>query len=361
MAQDADLPRVKAALEARLRGKLDRDASVTLRELLELTQPALAAEVWSDRKMQEPEQRLIIGQPKRFNEYANPSFFDRADDKTAHSASGNALTPGDYPVGVAFAAPRWHTADGKEGVFHLVNLPTPRRQIAYNYYVKTDAAARLARISHRTLDRFLAEKTLLSDPELGMLGQLDAREVSRFAARYFFLVEDGTVDEEVNAEYSASRKHLGSQSSRFGSICAQLAIDGTHDAVPGLLDAIRQKRFLSPTPLGPYRLEWLAAFSIARRDPWAGVDAWLAESLADKQTLLIDHSDAAEIGATAAGMLLERHHQRPEALGLQAVVDPHMLDFKLSGYRYAAADGAERVRKWWSAEKEKTPASSSGR
>ena len=51
--------------------------------------------------------------------------------------------------------------------------------------MKTDPAARLAKLSRRTLDRFLAEKRLLNDSELGMLGQLDAREVSRFASRYF--------------------------------------------------------------------------------------------------------------------------------------------------------------------------------
>ena len=116
-----------------------------------------------------------------------------------------------------------------EAVFHLVNLPTPRRQIAYSYYVKTDPAARLAKLSRRTLDRFLAEKKLLSDSELGMLGQLDAREVSRFASRYFLLVEDGTVEEDLDQESSTSRNHLGRQSSRFGAICAQLALDGTRE------------------------------------------------------------------------------------------------------------------------------------
>ena len=220
LAQDAEVPRVKAALEARLRGKLPADAAAALRELLELTRPAIVAEVWSDRKLQDPEQRMFIGEPKRFAESANPSCFDRADDHSAHCISGNSLVPGNnYPVGIAFPAPRWKQ-NQKEGFFHLVNLPTPRRQIAYNYYIKTDAAARLAKLSRRTLDHFLAEKRLLSDPELGMLGQLDAREVSRFAARYFFVVDDGSVEEEIDSEYSTSRKHLGGDSSRFGSICA---------------------------------------------------------------------------------------------------------------------------------------------
>ena len=140
-----------------------------------------------------------------------------------------------------------------------------------------------------------------------MLGQLDAREVSRFASRYFLVMEDGTVEEDLDQESSTSRSHLGSQSSRFGAICAQLAVDGTREAAPGLLEAIRQKKFLSPTPLGPYRLQWLAALSIARRDPWPDVDAWLAENIDNQQTVIIDHDEAAEIGATAAGLLLARH------------------------------------------------------
>ncbi len=218
LAQDAEVPRVKAALEARLNAKPDASTAAALHELLELTRPAIVAEVWCGRKLQDGEQRMIIGQPRVFREGANPSCFDRADDQSAHCASGNSLVPGNYPVGIAFPAPNWKGQG--EGFFYLVNLPTPRRQIAYNFYNKTDTAARLAKLSRRTLDHYLAEKRKLSDPELGMLSQLDAREVSRFAARYFFLVNDDDVNEEIDSQYSTSRKHMGGDSSRFGSICA---------------------------------------------------------------------------------------------------------------------------------------------
>ena len=50
--------------------------------------------------------------------------------------------------------------------------------------------------------------------------------------------------------------------------------------MPGLAEAIAKNRFLPPTLLAPYRLEWLAALSIAARDPWPGVDAWLADHVA---------------------------------------------------------------------------------
>ena len=139
---------------------------------------------------------------------------------------------------------------------------------------------------------------------------------------------------------------------------AQLAVDGTREAVPGLLEAIRRKKFDPPTPLAPYRLEWLAAFSIARRDPWPEVDAWLAENIDNQETVLIDQAEAAEIGATAAGLLLTRHRERPEAFGLCTTVDPQLAELKLTGFRYAASGNVERVRQWWrQSEIDKTKAS----
>jgi hypothetical protein len=344
LAEDREVPRVKAAIETRLRGKQDKKADSELRELLELTRPALVAECWSGGK-QKTEQHLVVGVPMQSPGAAHPSHFDRIDDRTAHCVSGNSLTPGDYPVGVAFAAPNWHS--DQQGFFHLVNLPTPRRQIAYSYYVKTDEAARLAKISRRTLDRFLAEKKALDDSELGILGQLDAHEVSRFASRYFLLMEDSAVEEDFNQDASASRNPLGSQSSRLGAICAQLALNGTRESAPGLVEAIRQKKFMSPTPMGPYRLPWLAALAIARRDPWPEVDAFLAENIENQETVIIDHAEAPAIGATAAGLLLKRHGERPEAFGLQITSDAQLAELKLPGFRYSASDAVERVRQWW--------------
>ncbi len=345
LSQDREVPRVKAAIEAHLRGKLEPAGTAALKDLLEFTRPALVAECWCGGS-QTLEQHLIVGQPMYVAGH-NPSHFDKADDRVAHCVSGNSLTPGDYPVGVAFPAPHWDNPR-QQGFFDLINLPTPRQQIAYSYYVKTDPAARLAKLSRRTLDGFLAEKKLLSDAELGMLAQLEAREVSRFANRYLLLVDDSMVDEDFNTEMSTSRSQLGSQSSRLGAICAQLAVNGTREAAPGLLEAIRQKQFMSPTPLGPYRLQWLAAFSIALRDPWPEVDAWLAENIDNQETLIIDHADAAEIGATAAGVLVSRHGQQPSAFGLHmSAADSQLAELKLPGFRYGKPEDAERVRQWW--------------
>ncbi len=131
-----------------------------------------------------------------------------------------------------------------------------------------------------------------------------------------------------------------------------MAVDGTREAAPGLIEAIRQKKFLPPTPLGPYRLQWLAALSIARRDPWPDADAWLGENLDNQQTLISDHDEAAEIGATAAGVLLTRHQQRPEAFGLQAAVDSQLAQLKVTGFRYTTPEDVQRVRQWWKRQTE---------
>ena len=160
------------------------------------------------------------------------------------------------------------------------------------------------------------------------------------------------VEEDLNQETSTSRSHLGRQSSRFGAICANWHSTERARPRPGLLEAIRQKKFLPPTPLGPYRLQWLAALSIARRDPWPDVDAWLGENLDNQQTVIIDHDEAAEIGATAAGLLLARHQQRPEAFGLQAAVDSQLAQLKLHGFRYGTPDDLQRVRQWWKRQSE---------
>ena len=93
LCQDCDVPRVKAAIEVHLRGKLDAEAAAGLKEILELTQPALVAECWSSGK-QTLEQHLVVGQPLQCPGAAHPSYFDRADDHVAHCVSGNALTAG---------------------------------------------------------------------------------------------------------------------------------------------------------------------------------------------------------------------------------------------------------------------------
>ena len=64
-------------------------------------------------------QHLLIGIPNHSPNAQRASHFDRIDESTAHCVSGNALSPGDYPVDVFLGHPRQEDAQ-----FHLVNLPT---------------------------------------------------------------------------------------------------------------------------------------------------------------------------------------------------------------------------------------------
>ena len=202
-----------------------------------------------------------------------------------------------------------------------------------------------------------------------MLGQLDAREVSRFAARYFFVVDDGSVEEEIDSEYSTSRKHLGGDSSRFGSICAtghrrharrhrsfRVQRSEVRDQMRPLISDFRPlacggdsaktrhaAEIVRPTASSGWR-----PFPSPGATPGRAFDAWLAENIDNRQRLDIGHSDAAEIGATAAAVLLERHHEKPGDFGLQ--LRGRSTSVELQSVRlhlYARPITAQRVRKWW--------------
>ena len=363
LARDAYVPRLKSAIQSRLDRVPDADAGARLKELLDWTKPAIVAEYWQ-RRRHLVEQHLLLGVPTLSPGAAKPTHFDRCDDRVAHCVTGNSLSPGDYPVGVAFPHPDPRQLNT---FFHLVNLPTPRRRMAYACSNRISDSKRLASISRRTLDRYLADKSPLSERELSMLADLDPAEVSRFAGRYFLLLDDG-------ATALTGRPQLAGRPSRFGMICTQLAIDGTKDAMPGLTDALAKDVFLPPNSLAPYRLHWLAALSIAARDPWPQSDAWLAGCIASHEPLnaswpavpkpgvtplpkRIDDPQnllGPELGATAAALLLVRHGRVAAQFGLQPVVDSFMAKLHVDGYRFSSDEARKKVQQWW--EREKVPA-----
>jgi len=338
LVRDEYLPRLIPLLNARLARDPGINAAARLQSLLDWTKPELVAEYWQGRH-QLGQQHLLVGVPSLSPGATNPSHFDRADEREAHCVSGNSLSPGNYPVGEAFPHPRQENA-----FFQLVNLPTPRRRMAYLYFVQTSESDRLAAISRRTLNRVLTDRRVLSEPELVMLAELDPVEVSRFAGKYFLLLDDGPLA-------AIGPRRLGGRSSRFGIICALLAADGTKDALPGLVNAIEKNIFLPPTSLAPYRLPALAALSIAARDPWPEVDPWLARQIAKSEQLVEGRPAAAELGATAAAILLGRHGQKPAPFNLQPVGDPVLKRLRLEGYRFDDEASRKKVQQWW-AEKE---------
>lgn len=335
LARDAEVPKLKAALETRLADKnLTPASAARLKELLELTQPAMVAEYWEGRRHLNA-QHLLIGVPSWSVGAERPSHFDRIDDQTAHCVNGQNLSPGDYPVGVAVPHPK---RDG--ALFHLINLRIPRLRMAYVYQSRREQTVRLAELSRRTLDRYLARKAPLALRELRLLEQLDPSEVSRFAGKFFLLVDDQPMPRDEN-------EALTPKTSRHGAICVILAGEGTQEAVPGLLKALEAKRFLPPTAAAPYELPWIAALAIAVRDPWPGVDAWLAGLIDRADPLVQGLSNAPELGATAAAILLKRQEQDPTTYGLKSSPDETLQALGLLGCRFASPESREKVRRWW--------------
>jgi hypothetical protein len=127
-AHHGELPNLKTAVEAKMAETgIDPRGVKCVQALVDLTRSALVAEFWRNRQ-HEGTQYLMVGVPSWGQLAERPSHFDRIDDQTAHCVSGQNLSPGDYPVGVAIPHPDLRL-DGA-AFFHLVNLPTPRRRMA---------------------------------------------------------------------------------------------------------------------------------------------------------------------------------------------------------------------------------------
>lgn len=340
LACDAEVPRVKAALEAKLAEPgLSSEAAQRLQPLLELIPPGLVAEYWMNQ-VHAGVQYLVVGVPSLGPGAQRPSHFDRIDDTTAHCVSGQNLKEGDYPVGVAIPHPD-PTMEG--AFFHLVNLPTPRRRMLYEQELRRPTAEKLAELSRRTADRFLANKQHLSEAELMVLPQLDAKVVSAFAAEMLLTVEDQPLSR-------TGVVRLGGRPSHHGMLCGVLAAVGTKEAIPKLLEAIEAGRILPPDTRTPYRLDWLAALAIAGSDPWPGSDTWLA-GLRERPEPLARGSRPPTLGATASAILLERHQQSPAALGLEATGEWILEGVQVRGYRYSDAEGPAAVQHWWAGQR----------
>lgn len=381
LASDANIDPIREALEARLAaGGFSPEAAARLNEMLALTKPAMVAEFWNEGRHGNI-QRLLVDVPS-VTEGLGTSHFDRIDDETAHVVTGVTLSEGDYPVGVAIPHPapdpRYRTA-----FFHLVNLPTPRRRMAYEYRVKGDEAARYAAIAARTLERYLARQLPMGERELTMITQFDPREVSRFAGRYLATVDDRTAVIQ-RAEYVGPRVPLpppedgriatqsgGGQEgeppglapvpldgpSIHGLLCSYLASKGTKEAVPGLLTAIEDNRLLAPSETRPYRFDRFAALAIAERDPWPDVDHWLARVLTRREELVLGQVAGPELGATAASILLRRHGGRLDDFDLIATDDVFARPYGLECYRWKTSDAPRKVADWWTTIQQDKPES----
>ncbi|MCP4550377.1 MAG: hypothetical protein GY835_28285, partial [bacterium] len=343
LCRDEHVPRVMLIIEERLKDNPGLAAKKRLQSVLDYARPAMVAEYWQNRRCRS-QQYLLIGVPSLAEGAPRPSHFDRIDNKTAHCVSGSNLSPGDHPVGVAIPHPHPSLPGA---FFHLVNLPTPQRRMAYEQSTGQGSdATRLAEISRRTLDKVLLEKRKLTDREIVILATLSRAEVSRFAGNYFCQIDD-----EQFAGASGLRVPV--RGSRHGVICGLLALEGTKEAMPKLIEAIDKGSFLPPTSQNPYHLQWLAALAIAQRDPWAEVDDWLAGLIPRTDPLSEARPKGPQLGATAAAILLKRHQQTPRKFSLAPSKEAILQRFRLEGYNCGSPEAREAIQKWWKQQKEK--------
>ena len=355
LARDEYVERVRKALEPRLEDPaLPPAVRERIERVLHWVEPAMIAEYWQAADPTQPPrsrhlgvQYLLVDVPNVPEGGQRASHFDRIDDRVAHCVSGNSLSPGEYPVGVAFPHPQQD-----EAFFHLVNLPTPRRRLVYEYYRQLDESERLGDLTRRTVSHMLAAQRPLTQREALMLMQLDAEQVSQFAGAYFAAVDDQPLT-DATLPVPAGRLSL------HGTLCLVLAQGGTSSAVEGLTRAVEQQRFLSPTMDGPCNMPWIALLAIAARDPWSEVDDWLGELITRTDPLVIPQPPGPrdqdvpelqyypELGATAAAMLLKRQGVSTSAFGIQPFGLQLLIHLGCPGQRFVSDAARAEVLAWW--------------
>ncbi|MBI1901863.1 MAG: hypothetical protein HYS13_12225 [Planctomycetia bacterium] len=335
-------PKISEALGRRLEtGVADPDAAERLERLHEWSRPGLVAESWSKGELVTL-QLLVIGLPQRPVGAPRITLFDRADDKTAHCASGNSLVPGTYPIGQAIPHPELYGS-----FFHLINTPTPRRKARYELtHRRWTMAGRRLRLTEQTVRGWTAVKRHPTDVEIDLLfDELDGAAVSKAIGEYLAAVDDRD-DDEVS--------YLGfpSGASRHARVAFKLIRHGTHEALPGLVQSLDAGKFRPPTAKGnQYHYGWMAVLGICRRDPWPGVDDFLAGLLHRRERLFVPANDGQdevpEVGATAAAILAERNGWKTADLGLERMQFDPLNNAGCPGHRFASPAASERVLAMW--------------
>jgi hypothetical protein len=149
---------------------------------------------------------------------------------------------------------------------------------------------------------------------------------------------------------------LQGQLTVHGGICHMMTRVGTREAVPALEELARSGR-LEPTYESPYQIAWIAALTIAERDPWPGVDEWLAR-LVDQKTPLVSNLEfPPELGASAAAVLLNRHGASTRPFGLVTTAEAATERLRFVGFRFSSDRDRLDVIRWWEKQKEVMAAS----
>jgi hypothetical protein len=344
IARDDTRDETLAMLRERVARETDEAVIQKLNYLLDFARPGMAAEGWNNHT-NVVIQFLLIGVPQ-YNDAISPpraTHFDRIDSQTAHCVSGNSLTAGDYPVRVGIP----HPEPGRDSLFYLTNLPTPRSRLAYEYWLKRDDGSRLAEITQRTLEYFITRQTPLSEVEILMLTQLEPRAVSKFVGRYFTAVPDANLASTPNG--------LNGMTSVHGGICLLMSRIGTQEAVPAIEKLARSGALGKPKYPNRVDVAWVALLAIANRDPWPEIDPWLAGLIDEKIPLTTDPQSPPELGASAAGLLLDRHEVSVQAFGILPAGEALSDVYQFFGFRFAADADREGVKRWWQKQQAMNP------
>ncbi|HET6883293.1 MAG TPA: hypothetical protein VFI31_24195 [Pirellulales bacterium] len=350
LARDDQTARTKAAIDQRLAGgRIDDEARRLLRELADWTLPWLAIEIWTEAKLTSVLE-LIVGVPFQVPMAPRPTLFDRIDGRQAHCVSDAVLRPGDYPVGVLFPHPSPIRSDAQLVLYHL---PTPRARLAYHYRLKGDRDRRFPELSERTLVRLAGEKRPLKQAEFVMLASLEPHAVSRFAAKYLATVGDPTPVDKLREE------HAG-RGSPHSSLCNMLVEIGTHEAVPGILEAIRTGKLAKPADPSSPNWPWVAVLTILASDPGPDADRILPVLIPRTDPLVAGDKVQSDVGATAAAILVDLHGLPVEKFGLELVDDSMLSEYGGIGYRFNPPEMRLKVLAWWK-EQQAAGKSASGR
>ena len=325
IARDDTRDGTLAMLRERVERETDEAVVQKLNYLLDFARPGMAAEGWNNHT-NVVIQFLLIGVPQ-YNDAISPpraTHFDRIDSQTAHCVSGNSLTEGDYPVRVGIP----HPEPVRDSLFYLTNLPTPRSRLAYEYWLKRDGGSRLAEITQRTLEYFITRQTPLSEVEILMLAQLEPRAVSKFVGRYFTAVPDANLVSTPNG--------LNGLTSVHGGICLLMSRVGTQEAVPAIEKLARSGALGKPKYPNRVDVAWVALLAIANRDPWPEIDPWLAGLIDEKIPLTTDPQSPPELGASAAGLLLDRHDVSVQPFGIVPAGEALSDVYQFFGFRFSS-------------------------
>ncbi len=369
LARDDLYKQVEAAAQQRLdqaeqAGQpIPPQAEEVLLALVDWCRPAMVAEIWSLMpqptgeltRFQTTAQYLYIGVPWKspHNQFDDDkaSHFDFCDDQRAHCVNGYTLRPGDYPVGSAFP----HPERSQEMFFYLRNLPNPRRRMAFDlllgseYSTSGSQQRRLGVITRRTCEGFLSGKRMLTTELIPMMLVLDPAEVSFFAAQRFSRLAERPADPEVSVR-EVDR-----------GLLTVLKLCGTTEVLEGISRGVDNNRLPGLTPEVGAHPAWTAALVISKRAIATQttnsreanlLDQWLAKQIVRSEKFLSE--SAAEVGATAAALLVTRHGRRVEEFGLRAVQVDELQQRELAAlgttveaYRFNDESSRRKVIGWW--------------